>query len=130
MSKIKRKNQQKFKLNKEMLKKYTIWQVIQHWTCYIEHPRFNHAKTVKEWGNLEEDGRSVQVDYVIIKQHGNHRSLFHSLCSNLTHTDYLQGNDHLNLPTHMIAKAGQREYGNHIKEIVDATDEVYHLFYK
>lgn len=76
---------------------------------YIEHPWFNNATFIKDGGSLEEDGKSTQVKFVVVKSWGkNHISIFHSMDANFIPNDYFDTQSHLLVRAERIAALGAR----------------------
>lgn len=110
----------------EAMEPHTIFQTGE---AFIEHPWFNDAKPVSEGGNLEPDGRSVKVKYVVLRGGIADWKIYHSLDANLEHADYLDGTDHLNASWQRICRAGAGLHNEEvIRRIVPCTDEAFGLY--
>lgn len=122
--KTKWETQLKVKLTMEDIENTTPNSIIMTGEAYIEHPWFNHAKE-----NIDDDGRSVKVNYVIYRGGVVDWCIYHSLDANLEMADNLDGLSHLLRSFKDVMKHGakpQRE--KIIRGIVDCTDDVYKLY--
>jgi hypothetical protein len=103
--------------------------VFQWGEAYIEHPWFNDAKPVSEGGNLEPDGRSVKVQYVVLRGGIADWKIYHSLDANLEPDQYLGGNTHLAMPIELVLKHGAGLHREDlIRKIVPCTDEAFERY--
>jgi hypothetical protein len=100
--------------------------VFQWGETLIEHPWFNDAKSVDEGGNLEKDGRSVKVKYVVLRGGIADFKIYHSLDANLEPSDYLGGTTHLQASYERVLRAGSGVHNEElIRKIVPCTDEAF-----
>lgn len=99
----------------------TIFQVGE---TTIEHPWFNDAKE-----NLEKDGRSVKVKYVVVRGGIHDWKIYHSLDANLEPSDYLDGTRHLDAPWQAIASHGASMHKeSDIRRIVPCSDLAFGMY--
>lgn len=100
--------------------------VFQWGETMIEHPWFNDAKLISEGGNLEKDGRSVKVKYVVLRGGIADWKIYHSLDANLEPARYLDGNTHLLASYERVLRAGSGVHNEQlIRKIVPCTDEAF-----
>jgi hypothetical protein len=105
----------------EAMEPDTIFQVGE---TLIEHPWFNDAKD-----NLEPDGRSVRVKYVVLRGGIADFKVYHSLDANLESSDYLDGTNHLNATYDSVCRYGASMHRNDdIRRIVNCTDEAFERY--
>lgn len=117
-------DQPKKRLTIKMIKVAEPSSIILNSQAYIEHPWFNDAKI-----NLEDDGRSTKVNFVIYRGTIEDWCIYHSLDANLERTRYLEGKNHLLIPFETVMKAGAKLYREEvIRAIVQCTDEVFQLY--
>lgn len=127
---MKYKKQEKVELTEDMVRNAEPHSIIHEGECYIEHPWFNQAKSVSEGGNLEKDGRSVKVKYVIFRGGIADWCIYHSLDANLEKSDYLQGTDHLERSSYVDVKrfGGKLHREDVIRSVVECSDEVMKMY--
>lgn len=114
-------NQPKKRVTIKMIKGAEPNSVMVYGSAYIEHPWFNDAKI-----NLEDDGRSTEVNFVIYRGTIEDWCIYHSLNSNLERTNYLEGKSHLSVPFETVMKFGAKLYREEIiRAVVQCTDEVF-----
>lgn len=103
--------------------------VFQWGKTLIEHPWFNDAKPLSDGGNLEPDGRSVRVKYVVLRGGATDWKIYHSLDANLERSRYLQGNGHLLAPWGSVLRGGAGLHDEAIiRRIVPCTDEAWERY--
>ena len=101
-------NQERVPLTKEMIVEAAPHSILYEGQGYIEHPYFNQAKSVDEGGNLELDGRSVLVNYVVFRGGAPDWCIYHSLNSNLTPSRYLESPEHLEFSYQRVKSDGTK----------------------
>ena len=122
--KIKWQNQKQFDLTQEMIEEAKPHSIIHSEIAYIEHPWFNNAVD-----NLEKDGRSVKVKFVIYRGGIVDWCIYHSLDANFIMAGYLDDKNHLEISPERIASNGAKPHREEvIRSIVNCTDEVYGLY--
>lgn len=93
-------------------------------TGYIEHPWFNDVVN-----NLEDDGRSVKVNFVIYRGGIADWCIYHSLDANLERGRCLGGFSHLARSYEDVMRHGAKPHREEIiRAIINCTDEVYGLY--
>lgn len=103
--------------------------VFQWGETLIEHPWFNDARPVSEGGNLEKDGRSVKVKYVVLRGGIADWKIYHSLDANLEPARYLDGNTHLLASYESVLRAGSGVHNEQlIRKIVPCTDDAFERY--
>lgn len=115
------KNQKRVKLTRKMVEDAKPHSTIFTGQGYIEHPWFNDAKT-----NLEEDGRSVLVNFVVYRGGVADWCIYHSLDANLEPARYLDGNTHLDRTFRDVAENGAKPHREEIiRALVDCDDDTF-----
>ena len=128
MTNILYEHQPRFKLTKKMLDEAKPRSIIHVGSGFIEHPWFNDAK-MKPEGNLEADGRSVFVNFVVARGVVNDWCIYHSLDANLEPADYFDGIQHLQAPPEVVRDHGAKLYSvKQICSLIDCDDEVLKLY--
>lgn len=103
--------------------------VFQWGETMIEHPWFNDATPVEDGGNLESDGRSVKVKYVVLRGGYHDWKIYHSLDSNLEPSPYLNSQRHLDASFEQVLRAGAGMHNEElIRSIVPCTDEAFEMY--
>lgn len=103
--------------------------VFQWGETLIEHPWFNDARPANKGGNLEADGRSVKVNYVVLRGGIGDFKIYHSLDANLDSSKYLEGSGHLNASYDHVLKRGASLHDvETIRRIVPCTDEAFERY--
>ena len=121
--------QKRYKLTREMVEKAQPNSIIFGGECFIEHSWFNDAKKITEGGNLEEDGRSVRVKFVVYRGGIADWCIYHSLDANLTDSDNLESPDHLEASFDLVARVGSKLHQEEqIKSIVDCDEETFEKY--
>ena len=94
-----------------------------------EHPWFNDAKSIKEGGTLEEDGRSTKVKWVAIRGYIHDWAIYHSMDANLVKADYFDDPVHLSTSDKRIADHGAKLHKEEdIKRFVPCDDLSFEMY--
>jgi hypothetical protein len=98
--------------------------VFQWGETTVEHPWFNDAKH-----NLEPDGVSVKVKYVVLRGGIADWKIYHSLDANLEPSAYLDGTTHLEASFDQVLRHGASLHREDIiRRIVPCTDEAFEMY--
>jgi hypothetical protein len=116
--------QDKIKLTREIIEKAERNSIIYQGEGYIEHPWFNDAKN-----NLEDDGRSVRVKFVIYRGGIADWCIYHSLDANLEPARYLDGTTHLMRSFEDIKNHGAKLHREKIIQgLIDCDDDTLSIY--
>lgn len=113
-------------LTLEYLKSLKPMTVFAHGFTRITHPWFNDAN------NVDRDGRSALVRYVIVRGSIHTWSIYHSMDANLVGFEgynYFNGTTHLYSLIDSIARFGAKLHDEQkIREMISCTDEVFSFY--